>query len=109
VGGTDDFIVLPALTVTLFPGSVLIGGDAVPVGEGRAARFKKTQFVEQVTHCVTPACRPGCYWYAGSFAELASSLECASRIMIDLAQAIHGAGMGTGAEKYLFVGSLVVL
>jgi hypothetical protein len=29
--------------------------------------------------------------------------------MIDLAQAIHGAGMGTGAEKYLFVGSLAIL
>jgi hypothetical protein len=59
MSGADNLVMLPALTVTLFPGSVLIGGNAVPVGEWRAARFKKTQFVEQVTHCITPACRSG--------------------------------------------------
>ena len=94
MGRAHNFIVLPTLAITLLPGSVLIGGNAVPIGKWRFAGFKKPQFVEKMTHLVLLA--------LVSAACICGDLVCLTcdyyknveQMMIDLAQACYGMNLG---------------
>jgi hypothetical protein len=91
---------LPALPVTLFPGSVFVGGNTMPVREWCFAGFKKPQFVEKMTHRFTPG--------AGRCACVCHDLVCLTsehyknvgRMMIDLAQACYGSKTAKLACSY---------
>jgi len=46
VGRAHNLVVLPALPVAFFPGSVLIGDNAMPIRESLNVAGKKSQMVE---------------------------------------------------------------
>ena len=50
MGGADDLVVLPALPVAVLPAPVLVGGDAVAVGEGFAGLAEEGQAIEKMAH-----------------------------------------------------------
>ena len=50
MGGAHDLVVLPALSVAVFPTAVFIGGDAVAVGEGFWLPFEEREAVEEEAH-----------------------------------------------------------
>ena len=53
--GADDFVVLPALPVTVLPLARLVRDDAMPVGEGVDLLSEEGQPVEEVAHSWVPA------------------------------------------------------
>ncbi|CCK02872.1 hypothetical protein BN129_1441 [Cronobacter sakazakii 701] len=50
VGGADNFVMLPALTVTLFPVPVRIQKLSMPIGKGFAFLFEIAEPVQEFTH-----------------------------------------------------------
>jgi hypothetical protein len=45
VGGTYDFVVLPAATVAVLPSAVFIGGYTMPIRELALSYVEKAQFI----------------------------------------------------------------
>ncbi|MNW66244.1 hypothetical protein D3C74_446930 [compost metagenome] len=54
VGGSHNFVVLPALAIAVFPVAVGVHHLTVPVGEGFAFLFEITEAIQQFTHDVSP-------------------------------------------------------
>src|SRR5579883_446384 len=50
VGGSHDFVVLPALAVSLFPAAVLVGDDPVLAREGPDVLAEEGEPIQEVTH-----------------------------------------------------------
>ena len=57
VGGTHDLVMLPALAVAVFPLAADVVGFAVAVGERLAPLPEVVQFVDQMTHGLSPSAR----------------------------------------------------
>ena len=58
VGRAHDLVVLPALAVAVLPAPVLVGDDAVAVGEVVDDAVEEGQAVEEVAHRSSPFIRP---------------------------------------------------
>ncbi len=57
VRGAHDLVVLPALAVAVLPATVLVGGDAVTVGEVAFDAIEEGEAVEEVAHLSSPIIR----------------------------------------------------
>ena len=54
VRGAHDLVVLPALAVAVLPAAVLVGGDAVAVGEVAFDAVEEREAVEEMAHLTSP-------------------------------------------------------
>jgi hypothetical protein len=54
MGGADDFVVLPALAVTVLPSSVLTGDDAITVREIVDDTVEEGETVKEMAHVFLP-------------------------------------------------------
>src|SRR5664279_3809159 len=57
VGRAHDLVVLPALAVAILPAPVLVGDDAVAVGEIVDDAVEECQAIEKVAHRLSPFIR----------------------------------------------------
>ena len=57
VRGAHDLVVLPALAIAVLPAAVLVGGDAVTVGELAFDALEEGQAVEEMAHLWSPIIR----------------------------------------------------
>ena len=55
VRGADNFVELPALTVAIFPVTVVVVDLAVAVGKGLALLLKVAKAIQKFTHDISPA------------------------------------------------------
>ncbi len=74
MGRAHDLVVLPALAIAVLPAPVLVGGDAVAVGETDGAAIEERQAVEKVAHGLTSFIRPVAVAAGGS--ERPRSMSC---------------------------------
>ena len=54
VCGSNDFVVLPALSISVFPGTRLIAYLTVAIGKLACFLFKELQSVNKVAHILSP-------------------------------------------------------
>jgi hypothetical protein len=70
VGRAHDLVVLPAMAIGIFPVTILVGDDAVVVGEGFLRFFEKPQSVQKMTHvCLLMNAVCGCAAYGFLISE----------------------------------------